>query len=122
VINGAHMLLYSRNADADRAFVRDVLKFDFVDVGHGWLIFKLPPAEVALHPLEDTGSSGAADATLRAELYLICTNLDETMKALAATGVRCTETARERWGVRTAIVLPSGARLGLYQPLHATAI
>ena len=122
MMTGAHVLLYSRNADADRAFVRDVLKFDFVDVGHGWLIFKLPPAEVAVHPLEDAGARGAtAEDVLRAELYLMCADLDATVKALAAKGVRCAETARERWGIRTTIPLPSGARLGLYQPLHATA-
>ena len=122
MMTGAHVLLYSRNADADRAFVRDVLKFDFVDVGHGWLIFKLPPAEVAVHPLEDAGARGAAEDVVRAEMYLMCADLDETMKALAAKGVRCGEISKERWGVRTTIPLPSGGRLGLYQPLHATAI
>ncbi|HEY6213833.1 MAG TPA: hypothetical protein VIW45_16180 [Vicinamibacterales bacterium] len=111
---GAHMLLYSRNADADRAFLRDVLAFDSVDAGGGWLIFKLPPSEVAVHPGEGE--------ELRSDLYLMCADLDETMKALAAKGVRCTEVAKERWGIRTAIVLPSGGRLGLYQPLHPTAI
>lgn len=111
---GAHMLLYSKNPDADRAFFRDVLEFRSVDAGGGWLIFALPPSEVAVHPA-DVGSAG------HAALYLMCENLDATIKTLAAKNVKCGEIARERWGIRTTIQLPSGSELGLYQPTHPTA-
>ena len=115
MISGAHILLYSKDADADRAFLKDVLQFHSVDAGRGWLIFRLPPAEVAVHPSE-------RDADLRSELYLMCDNLDAQIKAFKEKGVVCTAVATERWGIRTTIVLPSGGKLGLYQPLHPTAI
>ena len=114
MITGAHVLLYSRNADADRAFLRDVLQFHFLDAGHGWLIFRLPPAEAAVHPSE-------GDAELRSELYLMCDNLEAQIKTFKEKGIDCTPVATERWGIRTTIVLPSGGRLGLYQPTHPTA-
>lgn len=112
-ITGAHILLYSQDAEADRAFFHDVLQFRSVDTGHGWLIFKLPPAEAAMHP---------ADGETRAELYLMCDDLQAVIKALAAKNVTCTDVATERWGIRTSIRLPSGGRLGLYQPTHPTAL
>lgn len=112
-ITGAHILLYSQDAEADRAFFHDVLEFRSVDAGHGWLIFKLPPAEAAMHP---------ADGETRAELYLMCDDLQAVIKALAAKNVTCTGVATERWGIRTSIRLPSGGRLGLYQPAHPTAL
>jgi catechol 2,3-dioxygenase-like lactoylglutathione lyase family enzyme len=121
MITGAHVLLYSRNADADRAFLRDVLKWHFVDAGHGWLIFRLPPAEAAVHPA-DPESPSAGDGELRADLYLMCDDLDAQIRTFKEKGVACSEIAKERWGIRTAITLPSGGRLGLYQPLHPTAI
>jgi catechol 2,3-dioxygenase-like lactoylglutathione lyase family enzyme len=120
MINGAHVLLYSTNADADRAFLRDVLGFKHVDVGHGWLIFKLPPAEVAVHPAEPEALERAGPQ-LGTELYLMCDDVEATVKSLDAQGVRCGPLATERWGIRTTIRLPSGADLGLYQPLHQTA-
>jgi hypothetical protein len=113
MINGAHLLLYTSDADADRAFLRDVLKFPNVDAGHGWLIFALPPAEIAVHP---------ADAAPHAELYLMCDDVRAQVKTLEAKGITCGELQTERWGIRTAITLPSGAHLGLYQPTHPTAI
>ena len=115
MITGAHVLLYTSNADADRAFLKDVLQLHSVDAGHGWLIFRLPPAEVAVHP-----SEGNAD--LRSELYLMCDNLEAQIKVFKEKGVVCGDVATERWGIRTTIVLPSGGKLGLYQPLHPTAI
>src|SRR5258707_14118358 len=115
MITGAHVLLYSSNADADRAFLRDVLQLHFVDAGHGWLIFRLPPAEAAVHP-----SEGAAE--LRSELYLMCDNLEAQIKAFREKGVERTPVATERWGTRTTTVLPSGGKLGLVQPLHPTAL
>ena len=112
-ISGAHVILYTNDAETDRAFFRDVLHFPFVDAGHGWLIFKLPPAEVAVHP---------ADGPPAVELYLMCDDLQELIASLSAKQVVCGGVERERWGLRTTIRLPSGARLGLYQPAHPTAI
>ena len=112
-INGAHILLYSKDAEADRAFFRDVLGFRSVDAGHGWLIFKLPPAEAAVHPAE--GESGV-------ELYLMCDDLQAVIESLAAKHVACTAVERARWGLKTAIRLPGGGHLVLYQPTHPTAL
>jgi hypothetical protein len=112
-IRGAHIILYSHDADADRAFLRDVLEFPWVDAGHGWLIFKLPPAEAAVHP---------ADGPAGAELYLMCDDLQAAMKSLADKNVSCSAVSQERWGLRTTIRLPSGGQIGLYQPAHASAL
>ncbi|WP_214320280.1 VOC family protein [Nonomuraea sediminis] len=112
MINGAHVIIYSRDAEADRAFLRDVLGYPHVDVGGGWLIFKLPPAEVAVHPAE----------TETHELYLMCDDLDETVAELAAKGVTTSPPADQGWGVLTSIRLPGGGTLGLYEPRHPKAI
>jgi hypothetical protein len=119
MIIGSHVLLYSKNADADRAFLRDVLEFSSVDAGHGWLIFKLPPAEIALHPAEDKSD---AHKMLQAGFYLMCDDLQATIKSLEAKKVKCTAITKERWGILTTIQLPSGGELGLYQPLHPIAL
>ena len=113
MINGAHIILYSKDAEGDRNFLRDVLGFAHVDAGHGWLIFALPPAEVAVHPAEDNG---------RHELYLMCDDLDAEMAALTAKGVRSSKVHEERWGSITHIALPGGGVNGVYQPKHPTAI
>jgi len=113
MFNGAHVIVYSKDAAADRAFFSDVLGFPSVDAGHGWLIFALPPAEAAFHP---------ADENNRHELYLMCDDLPEAMAALAAKGVACAPVAAEAWGSRTRIKLPGGGELGLYQPRHPTAL
>ncbi len=113
MISGAHYVIYSKNADADRAFFRDVLGFKSVDAGHGWLIFALPPAEAAFHP-SDAGASH--------ELYFLCDDLKAEMASLASKGVPCSEVKEERWGSITKIQLPSGATIGLYQPKHPTAL
>lgn len=120
MINGAHLLLYSRDADADRAFLRDVLSFPAVDVGHGWLIFALPPAEVAVHPM-DTVQDHAGHRMVGAILYLMCDNVRAEARALEAKGVTCASIEEESWGLRTTIRLPSGGEIGLYQPTHQTA-
>ncbi|MFI6322093.1 VOC family protein [Nonomuraea sp. NPDC050556] len=112
MINGAHVILYSRDADADRAFLRDVLGYPHVDAGGGWLIFKLPPAEVAVHP---------ADGAEAHELYLMCDDLEATMGELRAKGVEVGETSEQRWGVLTSFTLPGGGKVGLYEPRHPTA-
>lgn len=122
MIIGAHVLLYSKDPEADRAFFRNVLGFPFVDVGGGWLIFRLPPAETAVHPLEgDFAQRHAGHELLGAVLYLMCDNLDEFVATLKTKNVRCTEIEREAWGIRTTIPLPSGGEIGLYQPTHQTA-
>jgi hypothetical protein len=109
-ITGAHAVIYSRDAEADRNFLRDVVGFPFVDVGHGWLIFALPPAEVAVHP------AGAGEGH---ELYLMVDDVDEFISSMTARGVSCSAPRDLRWGLLTHVQLPSGGRLGVYQPRHA---
>jgi len=124
IVNGIHVLMFSANADADRAFFRDVLGFKYVDVGHGWLIFGLPPAEAAVHPIDGDaqGAEHAGHRMLNSAVYLMCDDLQATVAALAAKRVTCTEVERENWGVRTTVRLPSGGEIGLYQPTHETAL
>jgi catechol 2,3-dioxygenase-like lactoylglutathione lyase family enzyme len=123
MIIGAHVLLYTPDADADRQFFRDVLNLPHVDAGHGWLIFRLPPAEAAVHPTGDGAApSHDAPAMAGAHLYLMCDDVEGEVKALANKGVQCAPIQRERWGLRTALRLPSGTELGLYQPTHPTAL
>jgi catechol 2,3-dioxygenase-like lactoylglutathione lyase family enzyme len=110
MINGAHVIIYSKDAEADRAFIKDVLGFRSVDVGHGWLIFALPPAEVAVHP------GGEND---QHELYLMCDDLEQAIAALDAKGIQCTNMQEQPWGILPSLKLPGGGRLGLYQPKHA---
>lgn len=117
---GAHTLIYTTDPEADRDFFRDVLEFPFVDAGGNWLIFKMPPGEMALHPME--ALAGGGEAMMRTELYFMCEDLDTTMARLAAKGVECAEVMEERWGKRTMVVLPSGGKVGLYQPFHQMAI
>jgi hypothetical protein len=113
MINGAHVILYSEDPDADRVFFRDVLKFPAVDADHGWLIFALPPAEAAFHP---------SDKNDLHELYFMCDDLKTTMESLKAQKVECGPVKQERWGSLTTIALPGGGKVGLYQPKHPAAI
>jgi hypothetical protein len=123
MIIGAHVLFYSTNADADRAFLRDTFAFPSVDVGGGWLIFALPPAEVAVHPTAEAfGMSEHGKSMLGSILYLMCDDVDAEITQLTKRGVSCAPVAQERWGRRTSFTLPSGQEMGLYQPLHPTAI
>jgi predicted enzyme related to lactoylglutathione lyase len=123
MIIGSHVLLHSKDPDADRAFFRDVLQFPFVDAGRGWLIFALPPAEAAIHPVDGESSPKHAGPEVPgAVLYLMCDNLDALMASLKERNVRCAGIKTERWGSRTSIALPSGAEIGLYQPTHPTAL
>jgi hypothetical protein len=123
MINGAHFLLYSGDPDTDRAFLRDTLGFPSIDAGRGWLIFTLPPAEIAVHPAEDAMSLPiAGDGVVGAALYLMCDDLRSTMKDLGTKGVRFSEVEEPRWGSVTTFALPSGAKIGLYQPKHPTAL
>jgi catechol 2,3-dioxygenase-like lactoylglutathione lyase family enzyme len=116
-VMGAHVIVYSKDAEADRAFFRDILGFKSVDAGHGWLIFALPPAEAAFHPDERPDEKNS-----RHELYLMCDDLNTEMSALKKKGVACSDVQRERWGSITRIKLPGGGHLGLYQPKHPTAL
>jgi hypothetical protein len=113
MIFGAHLVVHSRDAAADRAFIRDTLGFASVDAGHGWLIFALPPAEVAVHPAESDN---------RHEFYLMCNDLQAEISALAAKGVQCSKVQEARWGSIVQIKLPGGSDVGLYQPKHPTAL
>ena len=122
MITGAHVLCYSSNAEADRSFFRDVLGWPHVDAGGGWLIFALPPSEIAVHPAGDGASAGAGGRRLDAEVYLMCDDLQGQIASLRAKNVACGPIEKERWGTRTTIRLPSGREIGLYQPTHSTAI
>lgn len=114
MIAGMHTILYSKQADAVRAFFRDVLEFPSVDAGHGWLIFAAPPGELAVHPAEDRSFH---------QLYLMCTDINATVKKLKAKGVEfATPITDQRWGLLTQLKLPDGETLGLYEPRHPTAI
>jgi hypothetical protein len=109
VITGAHAIIYSQNPEADRVFLRDVLKFPHVDVGQGWLIFALPPAEVAVHP------SGKNDVH---EIYLMCDDVEAFIAGMKSRGIICGEVTDQRWGLLTEVPLPGGGKLGVYQPKH----
>jgi len=123
LVNGVHVLIYTSNPEADRMFFRDVLGFQFVDVGGGWLIFALPPAEAAFHPVGDTeGPRHAGHQLLGSAVYLMCDDLRATIASLASRNIRCTDVEEERWGIKTTIRLPSGGEIGLYQPTHETAL
>ena len=113
MIFGAHVVIYSRDASADRAFFRDVLGFSSVDAGHDWLIFALPPAELAVHPVDEDGSH---------ELYLMCDDLRSEIAALVEKGIHCSEVEEAQWGSVSKIQLPGGGTVGLYQPRHPTAL
>ena len=113
MITGAHVIINSRDADADRAFIRDVLGFPHIDSGGGWLIFKSPPGEMAVHPTDGPESH---------QLYLMCDDVEATLAELAAKGVESTgPVSDEGWGLLTALRLPGGGELGLYEPRHQTA-
>jgi hypothetical protein len=113
MINGAHVILYSTDAEADRLFIRDMLGFAGVDAGAGWLIFKLPPAEIAVHPTDGLGKH---------EFYLMCGDLEQTLADLTASGVTISQPIiDQRWGLLASIKLPGGSDLSLYQPRHPTA-
>ena len=123
MITGTHILLYSENPDADRAFFRDVLGFPHVDSGGGWLIFALPPAEAGIHPPmgEIKQSHGGRDL-MRAVVYLMCDDLSATINSLQAKNVKCSPVEQADWGIKTTFQLPSGGEIGLYQPMHPTAL
>lgn len=113
MINGGHIIIYSRDAEADRAFFRDVLKYPHVDAGGEWLIFKLPPSEVAVHPVDGPESH---------EFYLMCDDVEVTVAELTAQGVEFTQAVTDAgWGLLTRFRLPGGGELGMYEPRHPRA-
>ena len=109
MINGAHSVIYSTNPEADRAFFRDVLNLPNVDVGDGWLIFGLPPAEVAVHPSERNDVQ---------ELFLMCADLDEFLVAMKQHDIAFSPVQNQPWGRLTQIALPGGGKIGVYEPRH----
>ncbi len=111
MISGAHTIIFSRDVDADRAFFQNVLSLDSVDAGGGWLIFALPPSELAVHPAE-AGKPGQ-------EVYLLCDDIDRTVAELEALGVAVERPFYDQaWGRLAFIRLPGGGKLGIYQPRH----
>jgi catechol 2,3-dioxygenase-like lactoylglutathione lyase family enzyme len=131
MFSGTHILFYSADPPADRAFMREVLGFPFVDTGHDWLIFKLPTAEAGVHPQEGPNMPRAAlvgadeaegGGFMVATVWMMVVDVAAAVAKLAAKGVDCPEPQNEGWGISTSFALPSGARLGLYQPLHPTAL
>jgi hypothetical protein len=110
MITGAHSILYSVDPDADRAFLRDVLRLTSVDVGDGWLIFGLPPAEVAVHPSDKNGPH---------ELYLLCDDVAAFVARMRKHEIACGPVQNRGWGLLTEVTLPGGGKLGVYQPRHA---
>lgn len=109
MITGAHAVVYSANPEADRAFLRDALGLAHVDAGEGWLIFALPPSEVAVHP------SNKNDVH---ELYFMCDDIDAFISAMKAHNASCSPVQKLTWGLLTDLKLPGGGKLGVYQPLH----
>ena len=123
MITGAHFLLYSRDADADRQYLHDVLGFTRVTAGDGWLILALPPAELAVQSASQSFvQRHGGHELLGAVVYLMCDDIHATVKSIAAKGGTAAEIETVDWGIRTTLRLPSGGELGLYQPTHRTAI
>ena len=109
MINGAHSIIYSQDPEADRAFFRDVLRLTNVDVGHGWLIFGLPPSELAVHPGEKNDIH---------EFYLMCDDVKSFVAEMEHRKIACTPVSDQRWGLLTQVTLPGGGKLGVYEPRH----
>jgi hypothetical protein len=110
MITGVHTIIYSKNAEADKAFFRDVLKLTNVDVGHGWLIFGLPPAELAVHPSTDSQHH---------EIYLMCDDVNLFVQQMKKYEVNCSAIQDQGWGLLVELTLPGGGKIGVYQPRHA---
>ena len=113
MINGAHVVIYSKDPEADRAFFRDVLRFPCVDAGHGWLIFAMPPMEAAFHDSEKNDQH---------ELFLMCDDLDATLRDLKSKRVPVSDVSDQRWGKVASFTLPGGGKIGIYQPQHPSPL
>jgi hypothetical protein len=110
MLTGAHAIIYSRKPEKDRAFLRDVLALPNVDVGEGWLIFGLPPSEVAVHPSEENDVH---------EFYFMCDDVEAFVSEMKERGIKCSRIHNRGWGLLTEVRLPGGGKLGVYQPRHA---
>jgi hypothetical protein len=110
MISGAHSVIYSTNPEKDRDFLRKVLKLTHVDVGDGWLIFGLPPSEVAVHPSSKDNIH---------EFYLMCDDIENFKEEMIKHNISCSPTKDRGWGLLTELKLPGGGKLGVYQPRHA---
>jgi len=114
VITGVHAVVFSQEAEKVRAFFRDVLRLSSVDAGAGWLIFAMPPAELAVHPADESGHH---------ELYLMCDNIDATLAELKGKGVEvAADVSDQGWGLLAAIRLPDGGELAIYEPRHPSPL
>jgi hypothetical protein len=109
MITGAHSILYSSDPEADTAFFKNVLKFPNVDAGSGWLIFGLPPSEIAIHPANESGMQ---------EFYLLCDDIQAFVKEMTAHHISCSAIQTQRWGLITQLTLPGGGKIGVYEPRH----
>jgi predicted enzyme related to lactoylglutathione lyase len=120
MITGVHFITYAHNAEKARAFFKDMLGLPSVDAGHGWLIFALPPAEIAAHPVEEPSPLGQEP---RIEMYLMCDDVKKTVTDLTAKGVKFDDPIKEQpWGLLATLEVPGAGPIGLYQPRHPTAI
>jgi len=123
MINAAHIVIYTADAEADRAFFRNVLGFPAVDAGQGWLIFALPPAELGIHPTDKKTSPAGETLQGRHQLYLMCDDIHATRRELTGKGVEFTQAVSDvGWGLLTTLKLPGGSELSLYQPRHASPL
>lgn len=113
MINGAHVVIYSKDPETDRTFFRDVLQFPCVDAGHGWLIFAMPPLEAAFHDSESNNHH---------ELLLMCDDLTATLKDLKSKNVKVSEVNEQRWGKVSTLTLPGGGKIGIYEPKHSSPL
>ena len=109
MITGVHAIIYSKDAERDKAFFRDILKLTNVDVGHGWLIFGLPPSELAVHSSSDSEDH---------EIYLMCDDINAFVQKMTEHKIPCSEISDQRWGQLVQLILPGGSKLGVYQPKH----
>ena len=103
------MIIYTKDAEADKTFFRDILKLTNVDVGHGWLIFGLPPAELAVHPSSDNDQR---------EIYLMCDSIHDFVREMIKHKIPCSEIQNQRWGQIVQLTLPGGGKVGVYEPRH----
>lgn len=110
MISGAHTVIYSKAPDADRAFFRDIIELENVDVGGGWLVFSMPASELAVHP---------SDKNNVHELFLICEDIDTFMAGMESKNIACSPVLEQDWGLLTRVTLPGGGKIGVYEPRHA---
>ncbi len=108
------MIIYTKDPEADRAFFKDVLEWPYVDAHDGWLIFAMPPAEIAFNPVMDDGEKHA--------IYLMCDNVEALVARMSDAGFACSDVSDEGWGRLTAVTLPGGSKLGVYEPRHASPL